>query len=410
MSRQRLLLWLTLVRRLAVGWVLSYVAVCLLGGHPHAKYLLLVLFAGWLAVLILCRRVKTVKHPSPSKLLRCLEVLATNFAFTLLLGELGLRALAALTGPSLLASDTLLAHKLIPGHDYGHGLVGNSLGYPGRDHSQQKPPGVRRVAALGDSFAIGPAVAFADNYLTLLEEHTPDTDVLNFGVSGAGPRDYLAVLQHDVWPFQPDLVLVSVFIGNDITETLATPRPLTLQSHALYLLCQRGWRQLVEKQRQGTPTLAADRLSQPPLSPQTYLEVEARRLAVCQVPPPPALEKQWQRALRHLEQLIEACRSHQTPVRFVLIPDEFQVNSQVLNQALVHAGLDRDGLDLDEPQRRLRAFCQKQNVPCLDLLPACRGRSDLYSPCDTHWNKNGNHLAAEQIRHWLMTTWAVSPS
>ena len=51
----------------------------------------------------------------------------------------------------------------------GAGLRGNGLGYSGHEFQQEKRPGVLRIAALGDSFALGPAVPFAANYLTLLE-------------------------------------------------------------------------------------------------------------------------------------------------------------------------------------------------------------------------------------------------
>jgi hypothetical protein len=329
-----------------------------------------------------------------------LELIATNLAFTLLLAELALRAFAAISGQSLLLAGTLQAHQLIPGHDYGHGLVGNSLGYPGRDYPREKPAGTFRIAALGDSFAVGPAVAFADNYLTLLEKELPHTEVLNFGVSGAGPREYVQVLQKDALAFQPDLVLVSIFVGNDITETLPTPRHLAPESHALYLLCQRGWRLLVEKRRGGDFS-AADRLSRPPLSPETFLEVEARRLQVCVTPVSAAMEKKWRRTFQQLDQIIAICQAHQIEVRFVLIPDEFQVNPLVCAAAVGAAKIDPQCLKLSLPQERLRAFFEAHQVACLDLLPTFQAAGDSYAPQDTHWNRHGNHLAAQEIARWL---------
>ena len=40
---------------------------------------------------------------------------------------------------------------------------------------------------------------FADNYLTRLATRLPDAEVGNFGVSGAGPREYREILERDVW-------------------------------------------------------------------------------------------------------------------------------------------------------------------------------------------------------------------
>src|SRR5262249_38937687 len=202
------------------------------------------------------------------------------------------------------------------------------------------------VAALGDSFAVGPAVPFADNYLTLLATRMSAIEVYNFGVSGAGPREYLAVLRRDVWTYQPDLVLVSMFVGNDVTEALPTPRYLDPRGHSLYLLATRGWRLLREGTRQvdggGTP----DRLPPRGLSPATFAEVEARRLAVCLRSPTPAMEKKWRRALAHLDDLVTECRAKGTPVAVVLIPDEFQVNPEVLALAREAARVSSSGLEL----------------------------------------------------------------
>src|SRR5262249_42589786 len=156
-------------------------------------------------------------------------------------------------GTSPVTAATLDAHRLLPGHDYGAGLRGNALGYPGPDFRREKRPGVFRIAALGDSFAVGPAVPFSENYLTLLETALPGVEVYNFGVSGAGPREYQEILQRDVWPYQPDLVLLSVFVGNDVTENLPAPRYLDPRQHSLYLLVTRGWRLARESWRRGPP-------------------------------------------------------------------------------------------------------------------------------------------------------------
>ena len=81
------------------------------------------------------------------------------------------------------------------------------------------------------------------------------------------------------------------------------------------------------------------------------------------------MEKKWQRALGCLERIIRDCRQHQAPVAFVLIPDEFQVNPQVLSDALTAAGRQASEVDLSLPQRRLQEFFAARQVPCLDLLP-----------------------------------------
>jgi hypothetical protein len=392
-------------RRLVVGAVLAYVStVLLLGGTPSARPVFRSLAVAWAAALSLhaWRSGRRPRPASPPGWRRRVELVVSNVAFTLLLAELGLRACGLAAGGSLLVGSSLDACRLAPGRDYGHGLRGNQLGYPGPDFRRERRPGVRRVAALGDSFAVGPAVPFADNYLTRLEKLLPATEVYNFGVSGTGPREYLHVLRHDVWQFRPDLVLVSVFVGNDITEELAAPRHLDPRQHALYLFGARGLKLLRERWRQGpAPTGAGDRLARPPLSPETYRAVEARRLTVCLRPVPEAVERKWRRALDCLDGIVAECRGRGVPAAFVLIPDELQVNPHVLARAVADAGADAADVDVGLPQRRLAEFCAGRGVACLDLLPVLAGDGDAYAPQDTHWNVRGNRLAAEAIRRWL---------
>ncbi len=390
---------LRFARRLFTGGVLAYVVTSLTcGGTWPARLVFEGLAAGWALLLYFAGRV-THGHP---RFLRVLEMVATNLAFALVLAEAGLRLGAACTGRSPLIHHELDAYRLVPGADYGAGLKGNRLGYPGNDFETAKRPSVFRIAALGDSFAVGPTVPFRENYLSRLEQEIPGVEVYNFGVSGTGPREYEAILRHDVWPFQPDLVLVSIFVGNDVTEILATPRHLDPRCHALYLLFERAGRLIREHWRQdhsaATASPAARRLA-PGLSPATFREVEARRLAVCR--PGTALEKKWRSALVYLDRIIGACRRRQVPVGFVLIPDEFQVNPSVLADALQDARLSRGAIDLALPQRRFQDFFAERRVPCLDLLPRFQAHPATYTPHDTHWNVEGNRLAAAAIGPWL---------
>jgi hypothetical protein len=397
-----------LFRRLLVGVVFAYAFTSLaLGGTSAARWTFYAAVALWsgatVAATFSAGNGPAAKIKSGAVFLRRVELVAVNVALTLVLAEAGLRLVALAGGKSPVLSDTLESYLLAPDKDYGQGLRGNRLGFPGADFVREKRPGVFRVAALGDSFAVGPAVPFARNYLTLLAASQPNTEVYNFGISGTGPREYQVVLQQHVWAFQPDLVLVSVFVGNDITEWLATPRDLDPRQSSLYLLVTRGWRLWRERTRMAEAQAMSepDRLAGIGLSPQAFLEVEARRLAICLKTPPASMEKKWQRALGCLERIIRDCKQRRAPVAFVLIPDEFQVNSQVLSAALTAAGRQASDVDLSVPQRRLQEFFAARQVPCLDLLPAFRDQPNTYAARDTHWNERGNALAAGCIGAWL---------
>jgi hypothetical protein len=399
---------LDLVWPVLAGLVFLYVLSSLtLGGTRAARLVFGSAAAAWLGGFLAARAAQKIpRRPGLRILIRALGL----FALAIVLVELGLRVLAACRGTSPQVSNALRANRLVPGHDYGAGLRGNYLGYPGREFGRQRRAGVRRIAALGNSFAVGPIVPFANNYLTLLENARPATEVYNFGVSGTGPREYAQILGEDVWPFQPDLVLVSLLVTHDVTETLPSPRYLDPRQHSLYWLFAGGRReplQVAQTDMQGATFNfqpedgPAPRLTEGTLTPAAFREVEVLRLRVCLTPDPGGLEKKWRRTLHDLRRLVAECRRHSVPVAFVLIPDEAQVNPEVLDELVRTGAIDPRTFDRDRPQRRFRDFCTAAGVPCLDLLPVFLGRTDLYAPRNTHWNVAGNRLAAARLAEWL---------
>lgn len=95
----------------------------------------------------------------------------------------------------------------------------NSLGFKDIEFGP-KQRSVYRIVALGDSFAYG-NVPYRNNFLTVLEQNLArlgNYEVLNMGIRGNGPSDYLSLLVREGLSLDPDAVLVSFFIGNDITE------------------------------------------------------------------------------------------------------------------------------------------------------------------------------------------------
>lgn len=390
---------LILTRRLGTLWVLALALTAIFaGGSRHDQLVFRVAFTA--CAVLICVLSWKFRGRNLSPWLGSLELVACNLAIFLALGEGSLRLLSAHSSNALLVPNALDSFRLEPGRDYGAGLRGNRFGYPGPDHDLHRPSGSFRIAALGDSFAIGPAVAFEDNYLTRLERIIPGAEVLNFGVAGTGPREYLEILHAHALAFDPDLVLVSFFVGNDVTESLAVPRGLDPHQFSLYLALHRGLRILHRSSQQHGIT---DRLAGAQFSEDQFLEIEARRLEVCRTPVREALEKKWDRALNRLKAITQTCAAARARCAVILIPDEFQVNKQVLEAARTRAGMAEQDLNLELPQTRVRELLTGNETPCLDLLPVFRKNPDTYAPRDTHWNASGNHLAAQEIARWLTT-------
>jgi hypothetical protein len=178
---------------------------------------------------------------------------------------------------------------------------------------------------------------------------------------------------------------------------------MDLRNHSLYLFLTRSWALLQERSKHRDSAVPAgfNRMAASALSEGTYWAVEGRRLEVCLDPPSASMEKKWHQALGYLDRIVNECRTHRTPVAFLLIPDEFQVDAAVLEKASEARGARAEELDLDLPQRRLRRFCTERRVPCLDLKTYFERENKTYAPHDTHWNEKGNRLAASWMAPWL---------
>jgi lysophospholipase L1-like esterase len=90
-----------------------------------------------------------------------------------------------------------------------------------RDYPRAKPPGVKRIVSLGDSFTVGYEVEVEQTFSSVLESRLRaagrSVEVLNAGVSGFGTAEECAYLERDLFAYSPDVVLVS-FYQNDLVD------------------------------------------------------------------------------------------------------------------------------------------------------------------------------------------------
>lgn len=101
----------------------------------------------------------------------------------------------------------------------GKKLSINSKGLRDREYPYAKPPGVKRILVLGDSYTWGYGVEDDAIFTEVLERRLAkdgaNWEVLNSGVSGWGTdQEYLWFKREGV-KYQPDLVIVAFFILND---------------------------------------------------------------------------------------------------------------------------------------------------------------------------------------------------
>lgn len=115
------------------------------------------------------------------------------------------------------------AHFMKEGSSY---LQTTSDGRRDREYTKQKEDDVFRIAVLGDSYAEALQVDASETFWAVLQTelqsceklHGKRLEVLNFGVSGYGTAQELQMLEHYVWAYQPDVVLLAFLTGNDISD------------------------------------------------------------------------------------------------------------------------------------------------------------------------------------------------
>jgi hypothetical protein len=133
---------------------------------------------------------------------------------------------------ALLAEGVLRAR---PDRGRGYAPVGprrtyalkNSRGYRDLERAVPKPAGLRRVVALGDSFAWGAGVEFDDAYPQRLEralgrQGDGRWEVVNLALPGMRTVDEAATLTREGLAYRPDLVLLGYVLndseGKDASE------------------------------------------------------------------------------------------------------------------------------------------------------------------------------------------------
>ena len=350
---------------------------------------------------------------------RGLDVLGMNVALLLILAEVGLRVLAvARPSPLLVTSFSTSqvrrdAEREPPG-TLRFGFPMNRGGHYDTEFQPRTAMGKRIVVGIGDSFSYG-MVPHAYHFTTVAERELTDVEIYNMGFPGLGPSDYLDLLQREALPLGPDLVVIQLFVGNDVTESASPPGPARWYDADRYLLAI-VWYRLQIIRRSGIvdagrtprspqaapqdpsvlyPWLTDPMLEKPTLSSEVYSQLEARDAwAIC-LPHPGVFERFFVK-LAEIERVAGS-----VPVAFVVIPEEFQVEDDIW-QGVVRS--HPEPLDRDLAQRTIVPWLKARGLPVLDLLPLMRavepmkdGRRHLYHLQDTHFNARGNDVAGRAL-------------
>ncbi|MGE3172221.1 MAG: hypothetical protein AB7O97_06295 [Planctomycetota bacterium] len=422
-----------LLRRALGGTVLLWLAMAL-GTSTYNTARIGAWFAAWGGVLaaLLALAPTPQRARPPGRLAR----LGVGFALCVPLADLTLRAAAAIApGPlwtraAAGSQRRLRAHAFAPGEVHlgtacnGRGFYDEPFAAPGADCGAV-------VAVIGDSFSAS-FVPHSMHYTTVAERALAAAGrpaaLWNVGWPAIGPAEYRWLLQNEVLPLAPDVVVVSLFLGNDLLETpRAGVGDLWLRDwfDRGNLLCWEVPRRLLLVARgAATPASAAAGadldavlrarpwLLDPPREPGTFtpdefLRVETERAVAFSTIDP----ARWTAFEHELGRLRTLCADR--PLLFALIPDESMVEDALWRRVEIAAGRP---LRRHELRQRLLRWCEAAAIPCVDFWPALAaepaladGDRHLYLLRDTHWNARGNAVAGRVLAERLRALPQLAP-
>jgi hypothetical protein len=308
----------------------------------------------------------------------------------------------------------------------------NALGFNDRDYPLQRQAGVFRILVIGDSFAW--AGGMHGNYTALLEgklneaARVEHVEVINASLPMSHTGDQVALLKKYGLQFEPHLVVVGFFAGNDFLD--ADPRrkrivvndtyldirrsrevtlfgyPIVRQSRLLAFVKQK-YRIFREGPRYDTSEQAEESsAAQGTFSEETFLSLERDRLEFCNLRS--HAEGKYAANIGYIFESLRAMRdllsARGVPLLVAIFPDEFQVDDRLADAVFSHFKLDRSDYDLTLMQKVLRDFLQSENIPHVDMLERFRQvarQERLYRLRDSHWNQAGNRLAAAILQESL---------
>jgi len=340
----------------------------------------------------------------------------------------------------------------------------NSAGFIDQEYTQEKPAGVYRILVVGDSFTEGLRVPMEATFHSILEKELnaagKRVEVINAGVAGWGTDQELLFYQEVGRAYQPDMVLLAFFPGNDImNNTIALESKNFGAVRKPYFLLEDG-RLALHNQPVGSesePVTAEDNAAPAPqlipehpplafllpvlqhsafyryfiprlrvLAPGLALKLaqwglitpgsETRRAeqetdyvpityGVYKTPLDPPWQEGWHITQALLAQFKSNVETDGGEFRVVVIPSQVQVDPAAWAHILQsYPAMQEEQWDLDQPNQRLAEILHAQKTPYLDLLPIFRAWDGppLFFPIDGHWNEQGHRLAGESLTRWLM--------
>jgi hypothetical protein len=354
-------------------------------------------------------------------------ILALMLAVQFALLEVGMRFYGSFEGTStfqsLFMDDPQVGIRLRPNAriryttvEFTTDIAINAQGVRDDEAIGPKGPDERRIVVLGDSLVLSVQVSVAETFCKKLERllnargGADRWRVINAGVQGYGPVNEWLFFDRVTAAFQPDVVLIVAFVGNDAIEAADTAaaleagRPIkpaqpsviwlrrVVRSSVVLRSARVRWDQLRGKVTAGTPE---------------------RPLVTYFADPPPIVERGLDVTRRAFGQIAERARGIGASVGIVLMPARFQVNDEDFRNwdAIVRGAGSQ--LDRNAASRRFHDALAPLGLPMVDLEPVLASQPDragVFFQRTVHLTPRGHDVVAGALFDFLQASRLVTPS
>ena len=167
------------------------------------------------------------------KILMGPTIACCTFISLFILSEIVVRTLGT-ESDNLIMQDSVLGWVHVPnkngysrGEEFSVKVRINKDGFIGRDYSYVKPENIVRILTIGDSLTEAFQVSEEESYSRLLEDglksnfRNTNFEVLNMGIAGYGTQREYYVLKDKGLKFNPDIVVLGFFTGNDFSDNMS---------------------------------------------------------------------------------------------------------------------------------------------------------------------------------------------
>jgi lysophospholipase L1-like esterase len=352
--------------------------------------------------------------PATKRIFRLL-LLACSLAFSLLIAELAVRLVrpqAVMTvSRGLYEPDPPRRYRIAPGF---HGRISNQAEFDtavatnreGLRGPEIGPKSGLRILALGDSFTFGVGAQQDETWPARLEQILR-AQVLNAGAPGFGVPDAVAWYERYGVGLDPDMVVLAVFLANDLQDASPDQPKVAVVDGALVVPGETGgprrwlyyhshlFRLLKSSVLEGRVRTRLG-LEEPWATRELRAEFSLYG---------PALPGELKRGAEATEKAVARLASHRVRVVAVLIPSLPQVDPRRWKAVLAQLGLDPAGHDPRRPNRLFQEIFERHGVPVLDLTDtfakAVKEGKRIYYPIDQHLTPAGYELMARTIAEFL---------